>query len=236
MGCLYQIEFPNGKSYIGITARKTAEERFSEHVYNSTKTRERAVERAIKKYGAAFITLRTLAIGSFKYLAELERKAINIYGTFGRGGYNMTAGGEGALGYKHTPESLLKMGAIHKGKAHHNQPHSEQAKAKMSMSQRGKKKNISPERRKQLCEQMRGNVLSLGRKHSAKEREIHSVASRGKSHGAASNAVGVSFYKNLNKFRAHLTLQTRMIHLGYHERIEDAILARAEGEAKYYGH
>ncbi|MHB1236934.1 MAG: GIY-YIG nuclease family protein [Gallionella sp.] len=34
MGCLYQLIFPNGKSYIGISSN-TAEQRFKAHCQNS---------------------------------------------------------------------------------------------------------------------------------------------------------------------------------------------------------
>lgn len=157
MGCLYQLTFPGGKSYIGITVG-TAEQRFAEHLYNSTTNRaDRAVNRAILKYGIQAVRLQTLVIAGWDYLVELERKAITAYGTLGPGGYNMTAGGEGTVGYKHTAESLRKMGDVHRGKAHHTQPHSAEAKAKMSAS-------------------------AIGRKHTAEAKEKIGIASIGNKH------------------------------------------------------
>lgn len=139
MACLYQIEFPNGKSYIGITIA-TARRRFDEHAYKASRQSIGLIHKALRKYGIESVTLRTLAIGSWDYLCDLERAAIKAYGTFGIGGYNMTAGGDGALGYKHTAESLKIMGAVHKGKAHHSMPHSDATKAMMSANRKGKKK------------------------------------------------------------------------------------------------
>lgn len=185
MGSLYQIGFPNGKSYIGVTA-ESADMRFAEHVYNSTKSRERAIERALRKYGAGNVKLNTLLIASdWQYLLEMERRAITAFQTFGRGGYNMTNGGEGALGYKHTPESLLKMGAIHKGKAHHNMPHSAETRAMMSANRRGKKKNLSQEQRERRSAIMIGNKIMLGRKLSEKTKHKMSESHTGKVFSAA---------------------------------------------------
>lgn len=177
MGALYQITFPGGKSYIGITAG-TAGVRFAEHAYNATRSRERAVERAIRKYGPARASLRTLAIGDWGYLVELEKAAIRAFGTFGRGGYNMTAGGEGALGYRHTAEALVKMGAIHKGRAHHTQPHTDAAKAKMSRAAQGRKP--SPSTRAKISAALVGNQRNKGKSASPETRERMAAAQRGK--------------------------------------------------------
>lgn len=178
MGCLYRIDFPSGKSYIGITAG-TAEARFAEHAYNTrTSRQDRAVNRALLKYGTDSVSLKTLAIAEWDYLLELERKAIAAFGTFGRGGYNMTAGGEGAMGYKHTPESLLKMGAIHKGKAHHNMPHSAETKALMSRNRKGRK--LTPEHCAKIGAASKGNKYCLGRTLSEEHKRLISTANTGK--------------------------------------------------------
>jgi hypothetical protein len=109
MGCLYQLIFPDGKSYIGITA-KTAEQRFRIHCQNSksgitevpNQTRkEKAITdqqfgldnfgrlpwltrlgKAIRDFGKENVVVKTLVIASdTEYLKELEIKAIKRYGT-----------------------------------------------------------------------------------------------------------------------------------------------------------
>ena len=45
-----------------------------------------------------------------KLLGELEKKYISEYDSFGKNGYNMTKGGDGVFGYKHTPEMKKKQG------------------------------------------------------------------------------------------------------------------------------
>lgn len=84
---------------------------------------------------------------------EKEREFIALYGRKEDGGYlcNITLGGDGVLGIKHTKEARLKMGAPNKGKTlsdWHKQrisefwkgkPLSEETKKKMSESALGEK-------------------------------------------------------------------------------------------------
>lgn len=46
---------------------------------------------------------------------------------------------------------------------------------------------------------------------------------------------GVSYSKQKLKFRAHISVANKSVHLGYFEKIEDAIDARIKGEKKYWG-
>jgi group I intron endonuclease len=178
MACLYQIEFPSGKSYIGISAG-TAEARFAEHRYNSDTGRaDRTVNRALRKYGADGVTLRTLVIAEWDYLLDLEKKAIAAYGTFGAGGYNMTAGGEGALGYRHTAEALKKMGDTHRGKARHTTPHTAESRAKMSVAAMGRKR--SPESIAKSAAALVGNKYCAGKTLSPERRQRISEANKGR--------------------------------------------------------
>ena len=158
MGCLYQISFPNGKSYIGISSA-TAKGRFDAHCLPSNTA---IVGRAIKKYGKDAAQLKTLAIASnWEYLCELERKAITIYKARSPFGYNMTDGGDGTLGLRHSeaakktiseknklsmrgnknfaghklsPEHRAKLLAVNLGK-----PKSDEVKAKLSAKNKGRK-------------------------------------------------------------------------------------------------
>jgi len=109
MGCLYQLIFPNGKSYIGIT-KKTAEQRFKDHCQNSKNgiteypnysPEEKAIAdkkygldnfgrlpwltllgKAIREYEKENVIVRTLVISNdMNYLKEIEVKAIKQYRT-----------------------------------------------------------------------------------------------------------------------------------------------------------
>ncbi len=114
MGCLYQLIFPDGKSYIGIT-NKTAAQRFAEHCRNSLNsipryTREYGLAnlnrlswqtllgKAIKEYGKENVIVKTLVIADdMEFLKELEIKAIKQYRMLHsdgahHAGYNMSKG------------------------------------------------------------------------------------------------------------------------------------------------
>ena len=91
MGHLYKLDFPNGKSYIGLAAHG-ALVRFRGH-RKDARSSESLMYRAWRKYGEP--TVKILAVIENSLLHETERKAIAIYGTKTPGGYNLTDGGEG---------------------------------------------------------------------------------------------------------------------------------------------
>lgn len=102
MGHLYRLDFPNGKSYIGISINVAI--RFRGHHYSAVKS-DALKYRAWRKHGAP--TLKVLAVVENSLLNETERRAIAIYGTKTPGGYNLTDGGEGLL--NPSPETRAKM-------------------------------------------------------------------------------------------------------------------------------
>lgn len=219
MGALYQISFPNGKSYIGVT-QKPPERRWAEHRYNSEKNREdRALNRALRKYGAVAATFRVLVVADdFNYLLNLERRAIAAYATFGRGGYNMTVGGEGSLGYRHTPESLAIMSATHKGRPYHGVPYTAEARAKMSAAQRGRKRSASF--RAKVSAFMKGNQYALGTVQTQETIEKRKAS-------LMTRSEGVSWCAYTKKWRAHITIDGKMKCKGRYADKADAIAARA---------
>lgn len=234
MGCLYRITMPSGKSYIGITSY-TAEDRFAEHAYNAKRGLQRGINRAIRKYGAESAKLETLVIcDKWDYLVDLERRAIAAFGTKGAGGYNMTDGGEGPQGYKHTPESLRKMGDTHRGNSYRvGMKHTDEAKAKMSAARLGKPRLLSDKVRSQLVQSMTGNKHSLGRVVPTDELAMRSASAAGISHGGRSGVVGVYPYKS--KWRACITKDRKQIHLGYFDTIELASDAYSRSLLELFG-
>ena len=82
------------------------------HQMRVNEGRSQALQLAIKKYGADTFKLETLVIADdWEYLSDLERKAIQAYGTMAPGGYNLTIGGEGVIGRIHTEVSAANMSA-----------------------------------------------------------------------------------------------------------------------------
>ena len=131
---LYQLLFPNGKSYIGIT-RLTAEKRFIRHCESGSTMR--ACQYAIRKYGKENIIINVLAtVDDWELLCLAEMEAIEKFNSKHPNGYNLTDGGESSIGFKHTEESRKKM------------------------SESGKKKILSPEHKQKLIDYNKNRVLS----------------------------------------------------------------------------
>lgn len=147
MAVLYQIEFPNGKSYIGVTKQRLGA-RFSEHKSRSV-GKGMAISYAFRKYGAKNAAIKPLVVANYDYLLELEKRAIIAYKTKSPSGYNLSDGGEGNNGYKHSQESKIKFRNYRLGTKL-----SEETKAKM----RGRKHT------QEEIEKMR--LSALGKKHS----------------------------------------------------------------------
>jgi hypothetical protein len=71
-----------------------------------------AIGKALRKYGNQ-IKGEVLAIGDEDYIYELERKAIEAFGTMAPEGYNLKEGGRGG---RHTEESKRKISEANLGK------------------------------------------------------------------------------------------------------------------------
>lgn len=99
----------------------------------------RHLQRAWNKYGEE--NFEFCVIGEFSEceLGKKEQYYISLYKSNDLNfGYNMTKGGDGSLGLKHTDESKKKISEYQKGKKH-----KEETKIKISQSHKGKMpKNI----------------------------------------------------------------------------------------------
>lgn len=99
----------NGKQYVGKTVA-SAESRWSDHVSDAKHGRAHILHNAIRKYGREAFSLVVLnTCLDNRALCSVEKFWIKERNTMLPNGYNMTEGGEGALGYKHTDEAKVKM-------------------------------------------------------------------------------------------------------------------------------
>lgn len=165
-GVMYKLDFPNGKSYIGVT-KKDAKERFNQHVKMTRSNNAKAVHLAINKYGKDNVVLSTIAVGSMKYLYDLEIRAIRGFRTKYPDGYNLTVGGDGARGLD--DETRAKMGAKNKGRIM-----SEHTKQKISSS----RMLLPPptlETRLKLSRAAKGRVLTQEHKNKIKKSNLNKV-------------------------------------------------------------
>lgn len=151
---IYMFESPSGKKYIGQTV--DLERRISEHRRPNSKCT--AFSNAIKKYG--FDNFRLTVLSECETIDEanyLESYYIEGYKSF-ESGYNLTKGGDGIPGKKHTDVAKSKISAANKGKV------------------------LSSEHLEKLRVKAIGNKHALGLRHSDSVKKIISTANLGNDH------------------------------------------------------
>ena len=103
----------NNKKYIGQA--ENPKERYKQHKKDS-KYKDFVFYRAIRKYGFDNFDFKIIEANiPLKYINEKEKYYIKKYNTLLPNGYNMTIGGEGTHGYKHTDETKKLMSEKKKG-------------------------------------------------------------------------------------------------------------------------
>ena len=100
----------NGKVYIGQA--RNIEKRWKEHK-NNIKICDQVLYRAMRKHGFENFSFEILMLCEEDLLNLMEKYYIEKYNSYihaeNSNGYNMTTGGEGNKGYKHTKKSKQKM-------------------------------------------------------------------------------------------------------------------------------
>lgn len=158
---VYKFTSPSNKVYIGITSQPV-KKRWK---YGLGYKRCTAMHRAIQKYGWNNIHKEILYSDLEENKAkELEIQLIKEFKSNNpKYGYNITSGGDGASGVKRTEEQKQHLREINLGKHH-----SDETKAKMSLTHRGNKHNLgrklSNEHKKQISEKEKGSANPRARK------------------------------------------------------------------------
>ena len=152
------INKTNGKRYYGITKQEPKKRWQNGKKYGNNDH----FTNAINYYGWDNFDHIVIARGLTEEEAKwLEIELIREFDTTNRDkGYNITKGGEGTNGYKHTEETRKNIGKIHKGKTL-----SEETRKKLSEAMKGKNspmkgKTHTEETRKNISEAMKGKTLS----------------------------------------------------------------------------
>jgi len=151
----------NGKQYIGITKRGLSQ-RWRGHCEQARQHhREGILQMAILKYGYDQFSITQIASArTWEDLCAVERILIQQHGTRSPKGYNMTDGGEGVHGYKHSPEMIDSIRLKTIGK----KIHSEEYKRQVSIRHTGKV--VSELTKAAIGAKHRGKKLS--KEHKAK--------------------------------------------------------------------
>lgn len=126
-----------GDQYVGVTNRPAA--RWREHTSMASRGSRTRFHNALRKYGREAFTFRTVArLPTMQEALIAERILI----TLSHPRYNLTAGGEGAPGMKHTDVAKAKMSAARVGKTNClGFKHTAETRRKMSEAARGKPKS-----------------------------------------------------------------------------------------------
>jgi group I intron endonuclease len=129
--CYQATNTTNGKTYVGQTSLRL-EDRWNKHLQNARRGSPYALHRAIRKYGVESFVVQVIEhASSFDAVCLLEQKYITRLNSHTTGnGYNMTAGGDGVVGYTFTKGDKLKMSLAQQGKK--RGPRSEKDKQKIS--------------------------------------------------------------------------------------------------------
>ena len=149
-GIIYKVtNSVNSKVYIGQTVNSLAK-RKEKHLRDAKSNIDGSIVfyNALKKYRLS--NFQWDIIDSAETKEELNKKEIQwikkLKSHIRSGcGYNMTIGGEGSNGFKHSEKSKRKMSEVHKGFKH-----TEESKRKMSQNRSGIKR--TPEMRKRDSE------------------------------------------------------------------------------------
>lgn len=125
----------NGKIYIGITTI-SIEQRWRGHITQCNQGNKRHLYMAMRKHGIDnFFVEQIDSADNEQALGILEQRYILEYGSFGKNGYNMCAGGVGLRGLKHSKATRDKM----KAKAANRPPMSEETRQKYRLASLGRK-------------------------------------------------------------------------------------------------
>ncbi len=156
--CLYAITNQvNGKQYIGISSKVAR--RWLEH---KSGMGSKLVYQAKKKYGIEALKFDILCEGCEEDIKSLEVALIEKYGTLAPGGYNLTEGGEGTVGWRHSESTRTKMSEDRRGEgnAMYGKKHSEKTRKKIASKAKGRKNPILVE----LNKKQRGSANPRARR------------------------------------------------------------------------
>lgn len=196
----------NNKGYVGITTR-SLDRRWYEHRFVANSC-GKLLAKAINKYGEqAFEIMPIASAKTLENLKEIEKDLIAQFGTKVPNGYNLTDGGDGVFGFKHsaetvkkvanlrlgtkhTKETIEKMRLAHLGEKNHfyGRKHTEEAKRKNGEAHKGMAghwlgKPRDEETRKKISQSLIGKA---GRPHTEEAKKKISLAHTGKKQGSPS--------------------------------------------------
>lgn len=186
------------------------------------------IKNAIKKYGISNFekTILESDISDREQLNYRERYWISQYNTLHPNGYNLSTGGEGMVGYKHSNITKVKIGTSNAIALRGNIV-SQKTKDKISASTKGKK--LTPETREKISKSRIGikfskehieklRLTSLGRTHTQEQKNKISKSLIGKTHTEAS------------KHKMSIIAKNRVNDINYIHKLSKALMGHVVSE------
>jgi group I intron endonuclease len=150
----------NEKVYVGKA--KSPKKRWQKHIRPDVRTlKHQAIAKAIRKYGKDnFIFELVQAVDSEQEAFELEKFWIAELRRYSIPNYNLTDGGEGTSGYRHTQETKNNLSQMKLGIPFSEEHKQNLSAAKIGLPPPNKGKAMSNEQRSKLSEAHTGKILS----------------------------------------------------------------------------
>lgn len=165
-GKIYKItNTETNKVYVGCTINPL-KQRFEEHCYRCLKTDiNTKLCNNIRKYGVEKFTIELIEECSLDIIYTREVELIKEHNSF-EIGLNSTMGGEGCLGYRHSPEirvkisNAVKNGNSHKGKTYEEIYGEKASEEKEKRKNKGSNywKNVSIDDKKQRLDNLKNSI------------------------------------------------------------------------------
>lgn len=172
MGVLYKLTFPNGKVYIGMTTLSLRKRLYCHKFKSKSERPKLPIHRAWKLHGEPISEV--LAIVEDYDLPDTEMRAIQIFNSYGVGGYNSTPGGETSP--MNVPEVVEKVRLLaltpkriaRNVEIHLGSKRSESSRKRISESLKGVGLGVpkSLEHRRKISEANKGKIYNIGRKNT----------------------------------------------------------------------
>jgi len=150
VGCVYQAKnLIDGKCYIGKTILSLAR-RVTVHKSDAKLGSTYYFHNAIRNHGFESFKWDILyQSNDEKKLLEMEKVFISLLNTIAPNGYNLTKGGEGLSGWKHSAETIAKI----------SKPRTKETRVKLSNAHLGKK--LSKEHKASISKALKGKPLKF---------------------------------------------------------------------------
>lgn len=229
----------NNKKYIGRA--KNIRERFSKHKRQLKNKNHvnKYLQDSWNKYGEENFEFNVILFSPTFLLSILEIIFIMIFRTKSPNGYNLTSGGEGSTGFKHSRESLNKISVSHRKenlsdetlermrKSAHREKRSQEIRNKISKSHIGKHPSQ---------ESIRKSALSrTGRKAPKETGEKIAMLVQGIKVAKNASSLYCGVYLSGKRWMARISYNGKREYLGHYNTDIEAAEAYDLKAIEYYG-